>query len=191
VLHDSCPLSYDALSVEELAFIEHLEKNFVLKDLPPATHVEVTSKTSSGGSPTVIVDSDISVNTSISSDSIEGLSLPTTHLDGGITPKPSSSQPGGDSPEIATYRDMLLAHLSIYSDKASPKEGVNLIRSYHRKNVTIRRKKGKGRAISASVDSGEPIQSPEYLPLYARIDLISATVETGALRESPPSRGSR
>lgn len=88
---------------------------------------------------------------------------------------------------LKSYRDILLAHIPIYSDKVSIKYGIIPIGSSHHQNVSIRRKKGKdvgGEGVSG--DTRQVSHPPTHIPLSSRLSSVSSPVTPGALREQPP-----
>ena len=78
MLHDSFPLSYEALSREQIDFIDHLEKNSVLKDIPPIVSLGGLEVDHPDGSPTILIDSDDSADIR---DTIGEVDQPPTAVD--------------------------------------------------------------------------------------------------------------
>jgi len=132
---------------------------------------------------------------------INGDSETTTDLDGSF-PSVIPGQPtvgeenldpgqpavGGENqdPLLASYRDILLAHLPVYSNKSSTREGVVPIGPLHCQNV-IFRKNHKGGDMSDDLGGGGDSVA---IPLSVR--LANASIDnTGALRESPQVEGFR
>jgi len=85
---------------------------------------------------------------------------------------------------LASYRDILLAHLPTFTDKSSPKPGVAPLRY---KDVTIRRLKRRARGTPPVIDPGPVGTDDEYIPLSVRLDLATNELATGALRGKPIS----
>ena len=104
---------------------------------------------------------------------------------------PNISDPNLGSPMLTSYRDALLAHLPVYTDHVSPKEGVFPVASNRYKDVTIRRHRKGGRGKKFSNSHTED----SFVPLSVRLkdgtdsvhDVVSynALLVSGALRDSP------
>lgn len=91
-----------------------------------------------------------------------------------------------DSPQLlASYRDILLAHLPIISNKVSSKPGVIPLGAVKCRNVMIRRIKGWVRGSAPSFDPGPDTVSSEYVPLSVRLAMASSDSVSGALRDMP------
>lgn len=89
-----------------------------------------------------------------------------------------------DSTLFTSYRDILLAHLPIYSDKASLKDEVQPLGPVHCQNVTIHQNYGRWRLQNK--DSGTGI---EHIPLYTLLSTDSTLLDSRALRASPLTMG--
>jgi len=101
------------------------------------------------------------------------------------TPGPSVSTPLSSSPLLSSYRDILLAHLPVYTDKASLKSGTSSMGASLRQNVTIRH--GKAKKVVEDVTENPPEPDPhlhESIPLSSHLSFSSSP---GALRAQPES----
>jgi len=78
------------------------------------------------------------------------------------------SDPILGTPMPSSYRDILVAHLPVYTDHNSTKEGVTPFGSDRFKDVTIRRKRkgGRGRGVDVSSNS---FSYDSYIPLSVRL----------------------
>lgn len=100
-----------------------------------------------------------------------------------ITPTCPPRGPEPEDPLFASYRDILLAHLPVYSNKTSNKPGVLPIGPLCR-NVIYRRNPESGGDTTSPGHGGDTVA----IPLSVRLNnAISAT--NGALRASPPQGG--
>ena len=72
------------------------------------------------------------------------------------------------TPMPPSYRDILVAHLPVYTDKKSPKDGVSPIGLDRFRDVTIqhKRKGGQGRGLADSLLS---VTADSYIPLSVRL----------------------
>jgi len=133
--------------------------------------------------------------------------LPTTSVQDGSHRRSSTSPPPGTvstlvpshtselaplgsfvdhSPLLASYRDMVISHLPVYSDNASTKIRVSPIGSVHCQNVTIRRKKGRPiRDIVSPLGLDPYVPSPSHIPLSTRLCFATPSTDMEALRALP------
>lgn len=89
---------------------------------------------------------------------------------------------------MASYRDILLAHLPTFTDHPSTKPGVEPLRF---RDVSIRRLKRWARGSGSHIgpDTAETVDG--YIPLSVRLEMASVDLTSGALRDQPLSPGSK
>lgn len=111
----------------------------------------------------------------------------------------SPTDPLLGSPLPSSYRDILVAHLPVYTDHLSTKEGVSPLGVDRYRDFTIRRKRRGGRGIKDT--SKHPTDCDSYIPLSVRLaggvasddisildksrDIVGSSKVTGALRGLP------
>lgn len=89
---------------------------------------------------------------------------------------------------IASYRDILLAHLPTFTDISSTKPGVGPLRY---RDVTICRLKRRARGTGPIIDPGPGGMDDGYIPLFVRLEMASDELATRALRGNPLTLGSK
>lgn len=134
-------------------------------------------------SPGPSLDSPASLTVLIPASTNESPGPPVVELSDSL-PVPSDSI--NDSPQLlASYRDILLAHFPIITDKVSSKPGVVPLGVVKHRNVTIRCIKGRARGSAPTFDPGPDRVSSEYIPLLVRLEMASFDSVSGALRDLP------
>jgi len=86
---------------------------------------------------------------------------------------------------MASYKDILLAHIPSFTDRATPLPGVQPLRF---EDVTIRQLKRRARGTAPSFDPGSGGAIEDYVPLSVRIERASKGSD-GALRAKPFTLG--